>query len=230
MLARFALACQTNTIAGIHARRDFNGQSFTLFNTPMTVAFMARIFDQRTASLTVWAGLLYSKESLAHLYLTRTMTGRTGLRLRASFRAAAVANVALLQRRNTDLFGHATHRFFQGEIHVITQISPTRRTLATTPAAKDIAKNVTKDITEISAAIKAAAKSAAHTALFKRGVTILIVGCAFLRIGQHFIGFFNLFKFSFGLFITLIAVRMIFHGQALIRLFDFTLFRCFGNA
>ncbi len=66
-----------------------------------------------------------------------------------------------------------------------------------------------KDITEISAPpLKPAAKSAAPaTALFKRGVTAPgIVSCAFLRIGQHFIGFFNLFKFSFGLFITLIAV------------------------
>jgi hypothetical protein len=35
---------------------------------------------------------------------------RTGLRLRARFRAAAVADVTLFQRWNADLFGHAAYR------------------------------------------------------------------------------------------------------------------------
>ena len=86
----------------------------------MTVTLIARIFDQRTASLTVWTGLLNRKEPLAHLHLTGTVTGRTGLRLSPRFRAAAVANITLFQRRNADLFGHATYGFFQGEIHVVT--------------------------------------------------------------------------------------------------------------
>ena len=61
----------------------------------MTMAFIARIFDQRTASLTMRTGLLNGEEALAHLHLTRTVAGRTSLRLASCFGAAAVTNVAL---------------------------------------------------------------------------------------------------------------------------------------
>ncbi len=69
--------------------------------------------------MTAGARLLYGEKALTHLHLARTVTGRTGLRLRAGFRAAAVANVTFLQRRDTDLFGHAADRFFQRQLHVV---------------------------------------------------------------------------------------------------------------
>ncbi len=64
-------------------------------------------------------GLLHGKEALTHLYLARTVTGRTGLRLGARFGTAAVADITLFQRRNADLFGHAADRFFQRQLHVV---------------------------------------------------------------------------------------------------------------
>ena len=232
MLAGFTFARQTDPVSGIHARRDFNRQGFGLLNAAVTMTFIARIFNQRTASLTVRTGLLYRKEALTHLYLACAMTGRTGLRFAACFGAAAVADVALFQRRNTDLFGDATYRFFQRQLHVVTEIGAARRALPATSAAKDIAENIAKDIAEVGTAAKAAAteSTAAHAALFKGCVTVLVIGCTFLCIGQDFVGFFDLFKFGFSLFVTLITVRVEFHGQALIRLFDFTLFRSFRNA
>ncbi len=228
MLAGFAFARQTDPVAGIHARRDFNRQGFGLLNTAVTMTFIARIFNQRTASLTVRTGLLYRKEALTHLYLARAMTGWTGLRFAACFGAAAVADVALFQRRNTDLFGDATNRFFQRQLHVVTEIGAARRALPATSAAKDIAENIAKDIAEVRTAAKTAA--AAHAALLKGRMAVLIVGRTLLGISQDFIRFFDFFKFGFGLFITLVTVRVILHGQALISLFDFTLFRCFGDA
>lgn len=173
-------------------------------------------------------GLLYRKKALAHLHLARAMTGRTGLRFAAGLGAAAVADVALFQRRNTDLFSDAAHRFFQRQLHVVTEIGAACRALTTTSATKDIAENIAKDIAEVGTAAKTAA--AAHAALFEGRVAVLIVGRTLLGISQDFIRFFDFFKFGFSLFITLVAVRVIFHGQALISLFDFTLFRCFGNA
>jgi hypothetical protein len=147
------------------------------------------------------------------------------------FRAAAVANVTLFQRRDTDLFGDAANGLFQRQIHVVAQVCAARRALTTTTAAEDVAEHIAKDIAEISTAAKAAAteSTAAHAALFKGCVTVLVIGRTFLCIGQDFVGFFDLFKFGFSLFITLVTVRVEFHGQALIRLFDFTLFRCFGT-
>ena len=160
------------------------------------------------------------------------MTGWTGLRLCARFRAAAVANVTLFQRRDTDLFGYAANGLFQRQLHVVAQVRAARRALTTTAAAENVAKYIAKDIAEVSAAAKAAAteSTAAHAALFKGCMTVLVIGRTFLCIGQDFVGFFDLFKFGFSLFVTLVTVRVEFHGQALIRLFDFTLFRSFRNA
>ncbi|STQ14285.1 Uncharacterised protein [Enterobacter cloacae] len=136
------------------------------------------------------------------------------------------------QRRDTDLFGDTANSLFQRQIHVVAQIRTTRCALTTAATTEDIAENVAKDIAEISAAAKAAAteSTATHAALFKGCVTVLVIGRTFLCIGQDFVGFFDLFKFSFSLFVTLVAIRVEFHGQALIRLFDFTLFRSFRNA
>lgn len=127
-----------------------------------------------------------------------------------------MADVALFQRRNTDLFSDAAHRFFQRQLHVVTEIGAACRALTTTPAAKDIAENIAKDIAEVGTAAKTAA--AAHAALFEGRVAVLIVGRTLLGISQDFIRFFDFFKFGFSLFITLVAVRVIFHGQALISL------------
>ena len=79
VLARFAFAGQTNAIAGVHACRNFNGQGFGFLNATVAVAFIAWIFNQRTAALTVWTGLLYGEEALTHLHLTGAVTGWTGL-------------------------------------------------------------------------------------------------------------------------------------------------------
>jgi hypothetical protein len=70
-------------------------------------------------------------------------------------------------------------------------------------------KYVAKDIAEVSAAAKAAAteSTAAHAALFEGCVAVLVIGRTFLCIGQDFVGFFDLFKFGFSLFVTLVAVR-----------------------
>ena len=232
VLAGFTLTCQTDAVARIDACRDLNGQRFGFLHATVTMTFGARIFNQRTATMTVRTGLLHREEALAHLHLTGTVTGWAGLWLSPRFRTAAVANVTLFQRRNTDLFGDAANRFFQRQVHVVAQVCAARRALTATPATEDIAKYITKDIAEISAAAEAAAtkSTAAHAALFKGCVTVLVIGRTFLCIGQDFIGFFDLFKFGFSLFVTLITVRVEFHGQALIRLFDFTLFRSFRNA
>jgi hypothetical protein len=43
------LTRQADAIARIHACRNFNGQGFGFFYATMTVTFIARIFNQRTA-------------------------------------------------------------------------------------------------------------------------------------------------------------------------------------
>ena len=119
VLAGFTLTCQTGAVARIDACRDLNGQRFGFLHATVTMTFGARIFNQRTATMTVRTGLLHREEALAHLHLTGTVTGWAGLWLSPRFRTAAVANVTLFQRRNTDLFSDAAHRFFQRQLHVV---------------------------------------------------------------------------------------------------------------
>ena len=136
-----------------------------------------------------------------------------------------MADVALFQRRDADLFGDATYRFLEGQLHVIAQIGTAAGAL-TAASAEDVAKHVAKDIAEVGTAAKAAA---AHAALFKGRVPILVVGRAFLVVGQDFISFFNFFKLDFGV-LFLVAVRMVFHRQAFVRLFDLTFIRRLADA
>ncbi len=142
-----------------------------------------------------------------------------------------MADVALFQRRDADLFRDAAYRFFQRQLHGVTQIGTTRRALTTTTAAEDVAKDIAKDVAEVGTATKAAATvSTAAAALLKGRMAVLIVRRAFLGIGQDLIGFVDLFEFAFGLFIALVAVRVKFHGQASVRLFDLRLFGRFRHA
>ncbi|WP_218556556.1 hypothetical protein, partial [Salmonella enterica] len=75
------------------------------------------------------------------------MTGLPGSWCRPRFRDAAMANAALPHSQESDTFGHLAHRVFQGESNVLSQISPTSRTLATEHLARDVGKNGTKGIT-----------------------------------------------------------------------------------
>src|SRR5690606_16055847 len=154
---------------------DLNGQCFGFLHATVTVAFGARIFNQRTATMTVRTGLLHREKALAHLHLTGTVTGWAGLWLRPRFRAAAVANVIRFQRRSTDVFGDAPNGFFKRRLHLVAQVCAARRALTTTSAAEDIAKYITRDIAAITAAAEAVAikSTAAHAALFKGCVTVL---------------------------------------------------------
>ena len=61
-------------------------------------------------------------------------------------------------------------------------------------------------------------------------MTVLIIGCALLRIGQDLISFFDFLKLILSLFIPLITIRVILHGQAFIGFLDFALIRFTGYA
>src|SRR5471032_3532262 len=194
----------------------------------MTVTFVARIFDDFPASLTSRTRLLHREEALTHLYLACTVTGRTGDRRAAGFRTAAVANITLGKRWNADLFGDTTNGLFQSQIHIVAQIGTPAGAL-TAATTEDVAKDVTKDVAEVCTAATIPT-TATHTALFKSSMTVLVVSSTFLRIGQNFVCFFDLFKFGFRIFIALVAVRVMLHRQTFIRLFDFTLIGRFRNA
>jgi hypothetical protein len=95
-----------------------------------------------TAAMTVRTRLLHGEEALAHLHLAlnRDRLDRSPAEL-PGFRAAAVANVTLFQRRNADLFGDAANGLLEGQLHVVAQIGTARwRADGGTTAAKNVAE------------------------------------------------------------------------------------------
>src|SRR5207237_9753842 len=62
-----------------------------------------------------------------------------------------------------------------------------------------------------------------YTTLFRS-----IVGGALLRVGEHLAGLLRLFEELLRLLVVRIAIGVVFHGEAPIRLLDLRLSRCLG--
>ena len=84
---------------------------------------------------------------------------------------------------------------------------------------ENITKNITKGITERMATTKSTATT--HAVRIDAGMTVLIISRTFLRVREHFVGFFDFFEFFFRVWIILIAVGMVFHREFAVGLFNF---------
>ncbi len=133
----------------------------------------------------------------------------------------AVTDFTVDQGRHLDLLGDPAYRLFQRQLHGVAQVGATGRatTATATAATKNIAKHVAEDVAEIGAAAKAAVATAT-LALIHPGVTVLVIAGTQIGIGQDLVGFLDLFELLFGPGIALVAVRVILHGQTLVRLLD----------
>src|SRR5690606_11341792 len=95
--------------------------------------------------------------------------------------------------------------------------------VAAPPAAttEDVTKNVAEDVAEaVGTTAPAHATLAAHP-----GMTELVIGGAFLGIGQHFVGLVGLLEARLCIGVTRIAVRMVLHGHAPVGLLQLLLGR-----
>src|SRR3989339_401609 len=104
--------------------------------------------------------------------------------------------------------------------------APTTKTAAAT--TEHFFKNVGE--TAAAEAFKTTATGAARTALFKGGMAEPIIGRAFFFVLQDFIRFVDVFEFLFGGFVIRVAVRLIFHGEFAVRLFDLVGVRTFRDS
>ena len=51
-------------------------------------------------------------------------------------------------------------------------------------------------------------------------MTELVIGGAFLSVREHFVGFLGFLEVGFGLGVVGVAIRMVFHGQLAVGLFQ----------
>jgi len=173
--------------------------------------------------VTTGTGLLQGEETLLHAHLAVTTAGSAGDRRGALAGAGAAALVAGDQGGHADVDGGAAHRFFQGQLQVVAQIGATIDALtgaATAAPAEDIAEHVTEDVREAGATETA---GAGRRARIHAGVTELVVGGAFLGVGEDVVGLLGFLELLQRLLVVRIAIRMVLHGQTLEGLLDFGL-------
>src|SRR5690606_2442644 len=138
--------------------------------------------------------------------------------LRARRGAAAFARLACDPARDLDLDRVARHGLLERELELVTQVrAAIHLRAAARPGAEDIAEDVAEDVAE---RVRAAEAVRAEAAAAGRdtGVTEAVVSRAFAFVGQDLVGLLGLLEPRFGFRIVRVAIRVVLHRQAAIRL------------
>jgi len=146
-----------------------------------------------------------------------------------------VAGVAVVPAGDADLGVLALGRFFQRNFQGIAQVIAAVHLAATAwaaraAAAEHVAKDVAKGFGKTAAA---KAFTAAHAPVgIDASMAVLVVGRALLAVREHFVGLLDLLELLFGLLrlVTLVAVRVVLHGQLAVGLFDLIVRGRLGDA
>ncbi|SIL08291.1 Uncharacterised protein [Mycobacteroides abscessus subsp. abscessus] len=119
---------KTNTSATIDTCRNLNGQRLALADTPLTVAFLARMLNDGAKPLT--GGALYrlhdsSQDGLnLTLHITLPLTGLTGFRVSAGFATVSPTNITYYGGVNSNWFVGTKNCILQINAHVDERILP----------------------------------------------------------------------------------------------------------
>ena len=211
-----------------------------LFDLALARTCNARFGNDFTHTPAGGASLLNAEKALAHLYCARAVAGAAGFDGRTRLGTAAFAGFASLPGGDANLRIFAARCFFQRNLHGVAQVATAKylTPAACAPAAaraallaKHVTENIAKRLCKPAKSFCTRTTRAAHVRVHP-GVTVLIIGSAFLRIRQHFISFFGFLEFLFGSLcrVTLIAVRVMLHRLFAIRLFNLFLGGVFRHA
>jgi hypothetical protein len=171
------------------------------------------------------ARLLDGENTALHADLATAIAGFAGVYFPV-FRTGTVTGFALDQGRDFNLLFNTGNRFFKLQFHHVTQIGSAPRSALGASTAEDI----TEDIAENVAHVGVTLLPATTHAMLEGGMTVCIIGTAFIAVAEHFIGLFGLFECLLGIAIARIAIRMVFHGQAPVGFFQIVIGRVFGDS
>ena len=143
-----------------------------------------------------------------------------------------MADITFFVSRNVDAFFHAFGGFFKRNLYADLQVRTavirlTAACAATT--AEHLAENIGKIEALRATETAKATESACTCALFKRGMTVLVVHGTFFLVRQGIVSFLDFFKFFFRFFVVGVAVGMVFHCQLAVGFFDFIVASAAGN-
>jgi hypothetical protein len=189
---------------------------------PLHFAALAGIFDDLSLAAAVGAGSHNAEKALLVAHLPAPLAGDAGIRRGSLFGSLAFAFLAFFEARDVKLFLFSGGGFFQGNFQIVAQIRPAlcRRAARARACPEHIAKaeeieNVF-DVSGKPGGAVACAGTCAHALM-----TETVIGCAFLRVGKHRVGFRRFFKFFFRLGVAGIFVRMMLDRQLAVSRFNF---------
>ena len=197
---------------------------------------LAGFFQDAPRAFAVRTGLRDAENAARGEDLAATAAGAALAHFGAGFRAGAVAAIAFVGLGDGNFLLGAVGRLFQRELQVVAQIIAALRAAGILAAAEKIlkdaataaaAENFAKDIERI---MKTAATTACPGARIKGGVAVLVVGGAFLRVAQDFVGMAEFLEIFLGNLVARVFVRVKFHGLLAVGFFDFVVARVLIDA
>ena len=222
---RLAVAGRADAHAVVDAGGHLDLQRLGLLDATGTVTGLARILHHLATAVAGGTGLLHREEALLHAHLALAVTGATGLGLGAGLGAGALASGAVFPGGDADLGLVAVGGLLQRDFHGVAQVGTTEDLVGPAPsaaAAEDVAEDVAEGLGKATEAPCAAARATAHaTHAVNAGVAVAVIGVALAAVAQHVVGLAHFLELVFGLLVTRVAVRVIFHGHLAIGLLDF---------
>src|SRR5580693_854865 len=214
--ARLALAIQANAITRVDAGWHFDRQCFLLPDPALAEAGIAGIGNYFAAPFAARTGLLDGENGLLHPDLALAIAGIAGFRGRAFGGAGPLTGFALAHGGNVDLGLGAEHRLLQIQVEFIAQVRAAENLRSAALAA---GKDVTEHFAENIAEGFSGAETAAAVALQAR-MSKLVVDRAFMRVAEDFVRLLALLETMFGIRIVGIAIRVKFHRETAVGLFN----------
>ncbi|MCG3146785.1 MAG: hypothetical protein PCFJNLEI_00219 [Verrucomicrobiae bacterium] len=234
--AGFAVTGTAEAGAVVNAGRDFDFDFAALLGAAFAAAFFAGVADHLAGAIAARTGRGDGEKPTRVGDLAAPVAGGTGFGLAAGSAAAPVAFFAGVENVKGDFFFDAFGGFLEFDFEVVPEIvaaagggafaATTAESLfedvlkdAATATTEDGFKDVAR-VVEAAAAAATATGSRAAAAGRKRGVTEAVVGGAFLRVGEGFVGFAEFLEFFLSSVIAGIFVGMIFDGELAVGFLD----------
>ena len=222
-----AFARQANARAVFDTGGNGNRQIAGLACLPAAATIRAGLGNDLSAALAAMTGALNGKKPLLRAHFAVPLAGRASAGLGARLGTRTAATLAGGGAGQIDLALGAVKGFLQADINLGAQIiaAPGAALPATTAAAaeklfKNIAYIAKAGESAAHAALPAKAAHAAGAALFKSGMTELVISGARLLVFQHLIGFRYVFEFLLGSGIARIDIGVVFFCQFAIGRFQ----------
>jgi hypothetical protein len=151
---------------------------------------------------------------------------------RARLGAGTAARIARVPARHADLGGETVRRLLERDLHAVAQVGAAIHAAASAAGrAEDVAEDVAERVGETAEALRPGA-AAAHAVRIDTRVTEAVVCGALGRVGEDLVGLLGFLELVFGVLrlVTLVAVRVVLHGELAVRLLDVVLGRVLRHA